>query len=105
MEMAYAVRRRRFPSGMAGTYPIVLGDDSSDGFSWGSFLTNIGTSAAQGAAGAGVQALRQAIVGTPKATVVAAPVVAASTGSSIPIYVWALGGMGLVLVLVMAMRR
>lgn len=104
--MAYAVRRRRFPSGMAGTYPIALGDGL--GFDWGSFATGIGTSAAQGAASAGVQALRNVIVGasTPSAPAASAPAAAtASTVSSIPIYVWALGGMGLVLVLVMAMRR
>lgn len=85
---------------------MFLGDDGND-FSWGSFFTNIGTSAAQGAAQAGVQRLTQAIAPKPAAVVTLAPGSAASTAAlgAIPIYVWALGGLGLVLVLIMAMGR
>lgn len=98
--MGYAIprRMRRIPVGTLGNAAL--------GFDWGSFATDIGTSAAQAAASSGVQALKQAIAGTPKpATIVAPAAPTATSASSIPIYVWALGGMGLVLVLVMAMRR
>jgi hypothetical protein len=83
-----------------------LGDDGG-GFSWGSFASGIAQSAAQGAATAGVNLLRN--IGTPSAPkpiAAPAPTAAFTTAAGgVPIYVWALGGLGLVLILVLAMRR
>lgn len=98
--MAYAVRRRRFPPGLAGENPFTLG------FEWGSFFTDIGKSAAQGAASAGVASLQRLAMPKPQAPP-PAPAAAAltSTAGGIPVWGWAIGGLGLVLILVMAMGR
>lgn len=103
--MAYAIRRR-LPVGVARAHPITLGQDDGGGFNWGGFFTNIGTSAASGATGAGIVALQKAIIGAPKPLTIAAPAAAGITGSSsLPVYVWALGGLGLLVVLIMMMKN
>ena len=103
--MAYAVTtrtRRRQNSAMG---------DATLGFDWGGFFTNIGTSAGSAVPQAGVQKLTQTIVGTPKAPTAAAPATSTTaagvgaTAGGIPIWGWAVGGMGLVLILVLAMGR
>lgn len=99
-------RQRRVP-GMAGAHPFTLGDDDG-GFSWGNFATSIASSAASGAASAGIQSLTKAIGPKPPTQIVPVSTATSSLTSSaggIPIWGWAVGGMGLVLVLVMAMRR
>lgn len=89
---------------MAGAHAIALGD----GFDWGNFATSIASSAASGAATAGIQSLTKAIAPKPVAITPAAQPGMAGLGAAaggIPIWGWAIGGLGLVLVLVMAMRR
>jgi hypothetical protein len=98
-------RQRRIP-GMAGAYTIALGD--GDGFSWGDFATSISSAAAASAASAGIASLTKAIGPKPPTQIVPASTATAALTSSaggIPIWGWAVGGLGLVLVLVMAMRR
>lgn len=103
-------QQRRFPAGLAGANPLALG---SLGFDWGDFATQVGESAAKSAASAGISKLSQTIAGTGGTkTVTAAPAVtqasmpAASTSlGTIPVWAWALGGLGLVLILVLAIGR
>jgi hypothetical protein len=99
-------QQRRLPTRVGRAYPLTLGDDDG-GFSWGGFFTDIGKSAASGAASAGIARLTQAVAPKPATAVKAAPAAAgaALAAAGIPIWGWAVGGMGLVLILVMAMRR
>lgn len=97
--------RRRAPSGLSLAGPALLGRLGDD-FSWSDFGTSIAQSAAQGAASAGISLLKSAAAPKPVAPTAAAPAAAtALTTSTVPVYVWAIGGMGLVLVLILAMRR
>jgi len=110
--VTYAVSvRRRQRRGSLGPPALALGNglgqDDGSGFDWSNFATSVASSAATSAAAAGVNLLKN--VGAPKApTVMVAPPTTASTlglPSTVPVYVWALGGLGLVMILVLAMRR
>lgn len=107
--MIYATTpKRRVPRvrriGLGGTHYLALGDDSGDGFSWSNFGTSIAEAAAQGAASSGIQLLNRTIAGTPK-PIVTAPAAPAAAMSTIPTWAWMAGGVGLLLVLVIAMKR
>ena len=85
-----------------------LGQDDGGGFSWGDFATSIASSAASGAATAGVNLLKN--IGTPSALKPVAPPPTTTTAlttpaAGVPIYVWALGGFGLLMIMMLAMRR
>jgi hypothetical protein len=86
-----------------------LGQDDGGGFNWGNFATSIASSAASSAAQAGVSLIRN--IGAPKPVTAIAPQVAATPATAlglpttVPTYVWALGGLGLLMILMLAMRR
>lgn len=99
MSYALTTRRRRRNSAMG---------EATLGFDWGGLFTNISASAATGAAQAGISRLTQAIAGSPKPPANAPPPgtsTLATGAGGIPIWGWAVGGIGLVLVLVLAMGR
>ena len=90
-------RMRRLPGRLAGAHsPVSLG------FAWGNFFTEVTKATAPIAAAAGISRIGQA--SAPKPAAPPATALPASL-SEIPIWAWALGGMGFLLVLVMTMRR
>lgn len=99
--MAYAVPRRVRMRRSTNLGAPTLG------FDWGGLFTNIGTQVATGAAQVVPLAIQKAIVGSPSAVpgVTAAAPSSLASVSSVPIWAWAIGGMGLVVVLIMAMGR
>jgi hypothetical protein len=104
--------RRRPPHRLAGANPVPsLGFDWGSG--WGKLFTNIGTSAAQGVAQAGVQRLTTAIAGggggggavAAPAPAQQPPVNFSSGLGNIPMWGWVAGGFGLILLVVLVSRR
>jgi len=112
MSYATATRRlRRSPTlgyaGFAGRGFGRLGQDDGNGFDWSNFATSVASSAAGAAAGAGVNLLKS--VGAPK-PITAVPVATSTTSpfgttTAIPSYVWVLGGLGFMMILILMMRR
>lgn len=93
-------RVRRFGLGRAHSFPL---GDNGDGFSWSDFGTSIAQSAAQGAAGSAVQLLKSSIA--PKPVIATAPAPVPASLGSVPTWAWMAGGFGLLLVLVIVMKR